>query len=143
MFMKEEPHHTNMGWAEVRIIRTQVFKLWSQFSGSPSGVVDQSKLRMRSPISPPPDRKSNCLVIAMCLSMVGYTNKCICFSNYRTMANHSLGNNLPMFRLEGIINIFICTLTCFKEKQRQFNRIMIAGFPMDNQVYLLFLTTVI
>src|SRR5690349_19904418 len=57
MLMREGPHQTNIGWAEVRIMRTHVLKPWSQLSGSPSGVVVQSNLRMRSPISPPPDKK--------------------------------------------------------------------------------------
>src|SRR5580693_5804974 len=54
--MRPSPHQTNIGWLEVRMIRTHVQRLCGQLSAGPSGVRDQSKAAMRSPISPPPEK---------------------------------------------------------------------------------------
>src|SRR5689334_15432931 len=55
--MRSSPHQTNIGWREVRTMRTAVFRAWGQRSTGPSGVCDQSLRRMSSPNSPPPARK--------------------------------------------------------------------------------------
>ncbi len=41
-----------------------VFRLCGHSSAGPSGVADQSSERMRAPISPPPERKSDLLPVA-------------------------------------------------------------------------------
>src|SRR5688572_20917521 len=46
-----------MGYREPRQILTAVLRLCGQPSAGPSEVLDQSKTRVRSPISPPPARK--------------------------------------------------------------------------------------
>ena len=38
-------------------IETAVLRLWGQLAAGPTALVDQSKARMRAPISPPPLRK--------------------------------------------------------------------------------------
>src|SRR6187401_12102 len=47
-----------MGWREVSMMRTHVFKLCGQFSGEPNEVFSQSNARISSPILPPPSRKA-------------------------------------------------------------------------------------
>jgi hypothetical protein len=46
-----------MGYRELMQIETAVLSGAGQSVGGPTGLVDQSKARMRSPISPPPLRK--------------------------------------------------------------------------------------
>src|SRR5688500_2479405 len=48
------PHHRNMGNLERRRLLTVLRRLGGQCSGAPMEVCDQSKLRVRAPISPPP-----------------------------------------------------------------------------------------
>jgi hypothetical protein len=48
-----------MGWREVRTIRTQVLRLYGQYSGGPSGVSDQSFSRMRALSSLFPENRSS------------------------------------------------------------------------------------
>ena len=48
-----------MGKREPMQVLTAPRKLCGHDSTAPSGVVDQSSARMRSPISPPPARKEN------------------------------------------------------------------------------------
>src|SRR5215470_3877306 len=46
-----------MGWRDPRQMLTAVFRLCGQPAGGPTGDLDQSVVRVRSPISPPPARK--------------------------------------------------------------------------------------
>src|SRR5579872_2310387 len=47
-----------IGNCVLRQIPTADRRLWGQLCGTPSGVAVQSAVRMRAPISPPPERKS-------------------------------------------------------------------------------------
>src|SRR5215472_6163251 len=49
--MSSLPHQINIGWLEVRIIRTQVLRFSGHVSGRPKTVCDQSKERIRWAIS--------------------------------------------------------------------------------------------
>src|SRR5215467_13363789 len=48
------PHHSNQGKRLARRKRVIIRRAGDQVSGEPMEVVDQSKARIRSPISPPP-----------------------------------------------------------------------------------------
>src|SRR4051794_32322213 len=48
----------NIGWRELRTRRTVTRRLCGHVSGDPSDVLDQSNARVKSPISPPPAKKS-------------------------------------------------------------------------------------
>ncbi len=56
--MLSSGHPTQIGWPELSMICSAVFRLCGQFAGDPSGVRDQSCRRIRSPISPPPFRNA-------------------------------------------------------------------------------------
>ena len=53
------PQMTQMGRSEARQMLTVVRRLCGQPATSPSEVFDQSIVRIKLPISPPPDRKAS------------------------------------------------------------------------------------
>src|SRR5690242_12384303 len=55
------PQPIQIGWREESMMRTHVLRLCSQFFGLPRDVFSQSKLRIRSPISPPPNKNTGTL----------------------------------------------------------------------------------
>jgi hypothetical protein len=54
--MRRSLHHTNIGWRDVSVIRTQVLRFCGQLSGGPRGFCDQSNERIRRPISLSPGK---------------------------------------------------------------------------------------
>src|ERR1700712_369177 len=56
--MRSGPHQINIGWFVLSRSLKASFSAADQPSGAPIAVADQSKWRIRAPISPPPARKT-------------------------------------------------------------------------------------